>query len=302
MRMTGRDWGLLILLSLLWGGAFFFSKIAVGAIGPLTTAACRVSLAALVLLAVVRIGGHHMPTGREAWSAFLVMGLINNAIPFGLIFWGQTRIDSSLAAILNAMTPVFAVLLAHVLTQDEKLTPAKSLGVATALAGVVLLIGPAALGGITAAGWGMLAVLGAGVSYALAGLYGRRFKALPVQVAAAGMLCGSSVLLIPTALAVEQPWTFSPGLVHVAAVVGLALLSTALAYLLYFRVLRSAGPTNVQLVTFLIPVSALALGVVILGERLAPAAFAGMALIFTGLAVIDGRIKGFVARRLGLSR
>lgn len=302
MSMSGRDWVLLILLSLLWGGAFFFSKIAVGAIGPLTTAACRVSLAAVVLLAVVRLGGHRMPAGRAAWGAFLVMGLVNNAIPFSLIFWGQTRIDSSLAAILNAMTPVFAVLLAHAVTRDEKLTPAKGVGVATALGGVVLLIGPAALGGITGAGWGMLAVLAAGVSYAAAGLWGRRFKALPVQVAAAGMLTGSSVLLIPAAVVVERPWVFEPALVHVAAVIGLALLSTALAYLLYFRVLRSAGPTNVQLVTFLIPVSALALGVLILGERLEPRALGGMALIFAGLAVIDGRVKGMVVRRLGASR
>ncbi len=298
MRMTGRDWGLLILLSLLWGGAFFFSKIAVGAIGPLTTAACRVSLAALVLLAVVRLGGHRMPTGAAALGAFLVMGMLNNAIPFTLIFWGQTHIDSSLAAILNAMTPVFAVLIAHVATRDEALTPAKGLGVAVALGGVILLIGPAALGGLTAAGWGMLAVLAAGVSYACAGIYGRRFKDLPVQVAAAGMLCGSSVLLIPTAVVVERPWVFDPGAVQVAAVVGLALLSTALAYLLYFRILQSAGATNVALVTFLIPVSALALGVLILGERLEPLAFGGMALIFAGLGIIDGRLQGAMARRL----
>lgn len=302
MRMSGRDWGLLILLSLLWGGAFFFSKIAVGAIGPMTTAACRVALAAGVLLAVVRLGGHRMPTEAAALGAFLVMGLLNNAIPFTLIFWGQTHIDSSLAAILNAMTPVFAVLIAHAATRDEKLTPAKGLGVVVALGGVVLLIGPAALGGLTAAGWGMLAVLAAGVSYACAGIWGRRFKGLPVQVAAAGMLCGSSVLLIPTALVVERPWVFDPAAVHVAAVIGLALLSTALAYLLYFRILQSAGATNVALVTFLIPVSALALGVLILGERLEPGALGGMALIFVGLGIIDGRLQGLMVRRLRAQR
>ncbi|WP_404386358.1 DMT family transporter [Caenispirillum salinarum] len=303
MRMTGRDWVLLLALSLLWGGAFFFSKIAVAEIGPLTTAAGRVSLAAVVLLAAVRLGGHRMPVGWSAAGAFLLMGLINNAVPFSLIFWGQTRIDSSLAAILNATTPVWAVLAAHLLTSDDRLTPARILGILVSLAGVVVLIGPAALDGITEAGWGMLAVLMAGLSYALAGLYGRRFKALPVQVAAAGMLTGSTVLMIPAALVVEQPWTYTPGLIHLAAVGGLALLSTALAYLLYFRLLRSAGPTNTQLVTFLIPVSALCLGVLVLGERPEPQAFLGMALIFAGLAVIDGRLAARLRqRRAGSSR
>lgn len=298
MRMSGRDWGLLLALSLLWGGAFFFSKIAVQEIGPLTTAAGRVTLAAVLLHVYVRMSGLRFPVGLAAWGAFLVMGLVNNAIPFSLILWGQTRIDSSLAAILNATTPVFAVIAAHLLTTDDRITPARAVGIVVSLSGAVVLIGPAALGGITEAGWGMLAVMGAGIAYSLAGLYGRRFKALPVPVAAAGMLTGSSVLMIPASLALEQPWTFTPDALHLGAVVGLAVLSTALAYLLYFRLLRSAGPTNTQLVTFLIPVSALALGVLILGERPEPRAFGGMALIFAGLAVLDGRVTAAVRRRL----
>lgn len=297
MRMSGRDWGLLIALSLLWGGAFFFSEIAVEAIGPLTIVAGRVGMAAIMLLAIVYLSGHRLPMERTAIGAFLLMGILNNAVPFSLIVWGQTHIDSSLAAILNAMTPVWAVLAAHLLTTDDRLTPARIAGIIVSFLGVITLIGPAALGGITDAGWGMLSVFMAGLSYALAGLFGRRFKALPVQVAAAGMLTASTLIMIPTALIVEQPWMFNPSLKHIGAVGGLAFLSTTLGYLLYFRLLRSAGPTNTQLVTFLIPISALALGVLILGERPEPRALAGMALIFTGLAVLDGRLATLLRRR-----
>ena len=296
--MGAREWALLILLSLVWGGSFFFTEVALRDLPPLTVVLGRVGIAALVLLAVVRLAGHAMPRAARAWGAFLVMGALNNALPFSLIVWGQVYMDSGVASILNATTPLFTVLLAHLVTADEKLTPSRAAGVAIGFAGAVVLVGPGALEGLGVAGLAQLAVLAAAASYACASLYGRRLRALPPTVAAAGMLCASTVLILPLALIVDRPWTLRPGALAIAAGVGLALLSTALAYLLYFRILRAAGATNLMLVTFLIPVSALLLGGLILGERLDWRALAGMGLIFAGLACVDGRALRMTRARL----
>jgi drug/metabolite transporter (DMT)-like permease len=220
-------------------------------------------------------------------------GLLNNVVPFCLIVWGQTRIASGLAAILTATTPLATVLVAHVLTADEKLTGRRVAGVLVGLAGVVVMIGPDALAGLGANVLAQLAVLGAAVSYAFAGIYGRRFKALgvsPIQTAA-GQVTASTVMLLPIALLVDQPWTLAlPGLQVWAAILGIAVLSTAFGYVLYFRILATAGATNVLLVTFLNPVTAILLGTVVLGERLELRHGLGMALIGLGLAAIDGRL------------
>ncbi len=288
--MSGRDWSLLVALSVLWGGSFFFSEVALAELGPLTVVLGRVGFAALALIGLSYLSGHRLPSAWGLWGAFLVMGALNNLIPFSLIVWGQVTIDSGLAAILNATTPLFAVVLAHVLTRDERMTRGRAAGVLLGLAGVAVLVGPEALGQFGAQGLAQLAVLGAAFSYACAGIYGRRFKDLPPLVAATGMVTCSAVLTLPLALVVERPWQMDPGALTWAALLGLALLSTALAYVIYFRILAAAGATNLLLVTFLIPVSALALGVTILGERPDAAAFAGLALIFAGLAAVDGRV------------
>ncbi len=288
-----RVWIWLLSLSVLWGGSFFFAKVAIGELGPLTVVFARVALAALAL-DVVLLAARTNPFRRDApWPAYFVMGLLNNVLPFSLIFWGQTHIASGLASILNATTPLFTLLVAHFLTQDEKIDPAKVAALLAGFAGVAVLIGPGLLVD-GASVWGELACLGAALSYAFAGVYGRRFKVLkiaPIE-AAAGQVTASTVLILPIMLAVEQPWTLPalPSLAVWAALVGLALLSTALAYILYFRILAAAGATILLLVTFLIPVTAVLLGAAVLGERLAPRHFAGMALIGIGLAVIDGRI------------
>jgi drug/metabolite transporter (DMT)-like permease len=297
--MTGTVWLLLVTLSLLWGGSFFFSKVALAELGPLTVVLGRVGLAALALVGFVYFTGHRLPAAPGLWGAFLVMGALNNAIPFSLIVWGQVTIDSGLAAILNATTPLFTVVLAHFLTRDERLTRGRAAGVLLGLAGVAVLVGPEVLVELGDQGLAQLAVLGAAFSYACAGIYGRRFKGLAPPVAAAGMVTASAVLTLPLALVVERPWTISPGALTWVAVLGLALLSTALGYLIYFRILAAAGATNLLLVTFLIPVSALALGTLVLGERPEPAAFAGLALIFAGLAAVDGRLFKWRPRRAG---
>jgi drug/metabolite transporter (DMT)-like permease len=289
--MGAREWALLLLLSALWGGSFFFSKVALAELPPLTVVLARVALAALALWPVVLLSGQAVPRSQGLWGRFAVMGLLNNLVPFSLIFAGQTQIASGLAAILNATTPLWTVLLAHWLTEDERLTPGRLGGVLVGLLGVVVLLGPELLGGLGLELLAQLAVLGAAFSYACAGIFGKRFRGVPPLVTAAGQVSATAALMTPLALLVERPWQLSaPGPVTWGALAGLALLSTALAYVIYFRLLASAGATNLLLVTFLIPVSALLLGTLLLGERLSAGDFAGMGGIGLGLALIDGRL------------
>ena len=291
------EWGLLLLLSVFWGGSFFFSKIAVGELPPLTVVLCRVVLAALTLNAVVLISGRRMPADPRAWGALVVMGLLNNAVPFSLIFWGQTQIASGLASILNATTPLFTVLVAHVATSDEPLTPRRLLGVLAGIAGVAIMIGPGALTGGAATG-AKVAVLGAALSYAFAAIWGRRFRGLPPTVTAAGQLTASTILMTPVALLIDRPWTLSAPSTRVMwAIVALAIVSTAAGYLLYFAVLSRAGATNVSLVTLLIPPSAMLLGALFLAEQIESRDLLGLVFIAGGLAAIDGRPLRWLQRR-----
>ena len=297
--MGAREWGMLIMLSLLWGGSFFFIGIAVKALPPFTIVALRVSLAAIALLVIVRLMGLSMPRDRRVWLAFFGMGLLNNLIPFSLIVWGQTHIASGLASILNATTPLFGVIVAHLLTDDEKLTVNRFAGVVVGFLGVAMMIGPAALGGLGSNLVAQLAVLGAALSYSLAGVFARRFKRMGVApiVTATGQVSASSIMLVPLSLLIDHPWALPmPGLDVWAAIVGIALVSTALAYVLFFRILETAGVTNLMLVTFLIPVSAILLGAMFLGETLEPKHFLGMTLIAAGLAAIDGRLLRLFSR------
>ena len=292
-QMDAREWAMLIALSLLWGGSFFFIGVAVKELPPVTIVTLRVSLAAMALLVVCRIMGLRLPREWAVWRAFFGMGLLNNIIPFCLIVWGQTHIASGLASILNATTPLFTVIVAHFLTADEKMTGNKLAGVLIGFAGVATMIGPAAFGGAISGLWGQIAILGAAISYSFAGIFGRRFKAMgvPPLMTATGQISSSTLMLIPAALLIDKPWTLAmPSLGTWGALIGIALLSTALAYLIFFRILATAGATNLALVTFLIPVSAILLGSLILGEQLEIKHFAGMAMIAAGLAAIDGRL------------
>ncbi|WP_246504718.1 DMT family transporter [Microvirga antarctica] len=292
--MTVKEWAMLLTLSVLWGGSFFFTGIAVTALPPFTIVALRVGLAALLLIAACRVAGMTLPRDRRVWAAFVVMGCLNNVVPFSLIVWGQTHIASGLAAILNATTPLATVVVAHVATADERMTANRLAGVVVGFLGVAVMIGPAALGGMSVAIWAQIACLVAALSYAFAGVYGRRFKQLgvPPLATAAGQVTASAILLAPIALLVDRPWTLPlPGLPVIGAILGIAVLSTAVAYVLYFRILATAGATNLLLVTFLIPVSAIVMGTLVLGERLAPRHVVGMALVAAGLALIDGRVQ-----------
>lgn len=290
--MDNRAWAGLLVLSVLWGGSFFFVGVAVTEVPPLTIAAVRVLLAAMILQAVLRVCGLTLPWRREVWQAFVVTGLLNNAIPFSLFFWAQTQIPSGLASILNAMTPIFTVLVAHVFTADEKLTPGRLLGVLIGFAGVAVMIGADLLAGLGRNVLAQAACLLATLSYAFGAVYSRRFGRLgvaPMQVAG-GQFVASSAILLPLALLVEQSWQLAlPSWTAIAAIVALAVASTALGFVIYFRVMAVAG-SNVNLVTLLVPVSAILLGSLVLDEQLAPRHFAGMAVIALGLAAIDGRV------------
>lgn len=293
-RMAAQDWALLVLLSVIWGGSFIFAKIAVAEVPPLTIALSRVVLAALALH-LVRLT-LNLPAPRDAgfWRDALIMGLLNNAIPFSLIFWGQKEIGAGLASILNATTPLFTVIVAHFFTTDERAGPLKIAGVLIGIVGVAVMIGSDVAGGFGHHLWSELAVLGATLSYGFAGVFGRRFRTRPPLVVASGQLTGSSLLLLLPVLLLDQPWALPvPGQGPILAIVSIALLSTALAYVLYFRILKRAGPTNLSLVTLLIPVSALLLGILFLGEDVEAHHLVGMGLIGFGLLLLDGRLFRF---------
>jgi drug/metabolite transporter (DMT)-like permease len=298
--MGGREWLMLLALSALWGGSFFFNGVAVRELPSFTLVWLRVAVAAAVLQVLLRLLGQTIPRNLPVWAAFFAMGLLNNVVPFVLIVWGQHRIASGLAAILNATTPLFTVLVAHLLTRDEKLTTFKATGVAVGFIGAAVMVGPDALRGIGADFLAQAACLAAALSYAFAGIFGRRFRRMGVSplATATGQVTASSLMLLPIMLLVDRPWLLAaPHAATWAAVIGVALLSTALGYVLYFRILATAGATNLLLVTFLIPVSAILLGALVLHETLLPRHFLGMALIGAGLAGIDGRLPHLVWRR-----
>ena len=292
LTMGIREWTLLLVLSLLWGGSFFFVGVAVQDLPPLTIVALRVSLAAAGLWCVVLILGLRPPRQWQVWLAFLSMGTINNAIPFSLIVWGQTQIASGLASILNATTPLFTVVVATCLLTDERATPLKVLGVVIGFLGVVVMIGLPASSEPTP--WlPQLAILGAAMSYAFGGVYGRRFKALGVHpiLTAAGQVTASGLIMMPIALSLEGTQALSTASVQSwGAILGLALFSTSLAYIIYFKLLESAGATNLLLVTLLVPGSAILLGILFLNESITATQLAGLGLIALGLSAIDGRL------------
>jgi len=300
-RMGAAEWGFLLALTAAWSGIFLLNRFVLESVPPLTAVFLRLGLAAPLLIAAVYIQRDRLPRSLAAWSAFALMGFLNNALPFTIFVWAQQSIASGLAAIVNATTPFFTVLLAHALTTDEKMTGGKIAGVLLGLGGVAVLIGPGAFAGIDRAVVAELVCLLAPISYAFAGLWGRRFRALSPTVAAAGMVTSSALIMAPLALWQDRPWTLAPTAFSLAAVATQAAVGTALAYWLYFRVLKTAGATNLLLVTLLMPPAAVGLGALFAGERFGWSAFGGLALIALGLAAMDGRPLGLL-KRTGFSK
>ncbi|MBX5220218.1 MULTISPECIES: DMT family transporter [unclassified Rhizobium] len=296
-KMNAWTWGLLVLLGLIWGGSFFFARIAVQHVPPLTLVFLRLLLAALALHVYIAGRLDIYSIFKARWREFLILGVINNVLPHALIFFGQTRIGAGLAAILNATTPIWTVLIANYLTSDEKLSSAKIAGCLVGLLGTIVLVGPGISTGSEAPLWALLFPVLAAVSYGFAATYGKRFKGVPAAVTAAGQLTASSLIALPLSLLADRPWALTiPPLEVLLAILALALLSTAFAYILYFRVIATAGATNASLVTLLVPPSAILLGVLFLRERLSLSEFAGMALIGFGLVILDGRAYRLLAK------
>lgn len=289
--MSTSDWLLLVVLSSFWGGSFFFAAVAVREIPPLTLALGRVIVAAAILVVYARATGVSLPRGAMAWRAVAVMALINNVVPFTLLFWSQKYIAGGLASILIATAPLFTIAVGHLLTEDDRITPARLVGLIAGFTGVVIVIGFDALGELGVNVTAQLACLGAAIFYAASAVYGRRFRADAPAGIAAGTVLMSSLILLPLAAIVDRPWTLPvPSTQAVGAMLGLAVISTAAAYLIYFRILSRAGATNLLLVNFLIPASAILLGVTFLGETVSLRQILGMAAIAIGLAAIDGRL------------
>ena len=292
-RMGLMEWTMLVLLSMLWGGSYYFVEIALLEWSPLLIVGVRVVIASIVIWAIVLAAGLPVPRSLSAWTAFFWMGLLNNIFPFLLIVWGQKEIESGLAGILTAAAPIFSVIVAGVWLKDEPVTRPKLLGAVLGLIGVVVLIGPKVLAGLDVNLLAQVAVLGAALSYAFAGVYARRFTQMNVDpvVAAAGQLLMSSFIMILLVFAFDAPSELMESSTKVwIAVIVMAIFSTAVAYILYFRLLATAGATNAILVTLLIPVTAILLGAIFLDERLQWLHFLGMAVIALGLSVIDGRL------------
>lgn len=298
MTVDNRAWAALGLLALIWSSSFLAAEIALTALGPLTLVTLRLGGAAAALWLVLALTGTRGPRGRE-WGALAVMGLLNNALPFMLITWGQTGIESGLAAILNATTALFGALVCGLLLPDERLTRRRGAGVLLGLCGVAAAVGPGALAGFDLRDLAQIAVLGAALSYAFASVWARlRLGGVAPLAAAAGMTLCATLWIAPVALTVEGiPARIEPG--AAGAALWLALPCTAGAYVLYYRVLALAGAANLMLVTMMIPPMAILWGALALGERLSPGAFLGMGLIMAGLAVIDGRAPAWMRRARG---
>ncbi len=291
--MDKGDWLILVTLALIWGGAFLFIGVAVRHVHPLTYVWLRLSIAAAAMWLFLKIRGESLGLPRNVWGSILLLALLNNAVPFTLFGWGQTHIASGLASILNATTPIWGVVVAHFLTHDERMSPRKIAGVLLGFGGVATMIGPTLLANIGTDALAQLACVTASLSYALAAVWARRFKRMGLKPMAVttGQLSAGALMMLPLALFVDQPWTQPlPPLTAWGAIVALALMCTAFGYVLYFRLIDSAGATNALLVTLLVPPVAIFLGATFLGETLAPQDFLGLGLIALGLAAIDGRL------------
>jgi drug/metabolite transporter (DMT)-like permease len=300
--MSAFDWARLLLLGAIWGGSFFFARIAVAEMHPLTLVLFRVAIAAAALHLYLLVRGPSFRLALPMAGSLFLLALVNNVVPFSLIFAGQTAIGAGLAAVLNSTTPFWTILIANAVTSDEKLSLNKVAGVLLGIAGVAVMVGPGIVASLGGPVWAKLAMIGASLSYAVALVFARRFKGVPPAIVSTGQLTASTIVMLPVVLWWSGPaGLFAASAPVWAAVFALALVSTAFAYILYFGIIGSAGATNASLVTLIVPVSAILLGFIFLGERLQLFEVAGMLLIGLGLITIDGRMfrRRPSGRRLG---
>ncbi len=288
--MDGQDWSLLILLSVLWGGAYFFAGVAVKELPPLTVVLVRVLLAALALLPLFWYLGHCLPKSFSAWGPYFGMGLLNNVLPFGFIFAGQTQITVGLSSIINAMTPLFAIVV-MALFKEERLTLYRVIGVLLGVLGVAVLRGfDGAIEGKQTLG--IVLCLAGALSYGFAALWGRKYLVgvAPIKSATCQLMCSTLIIAVVVSI-IDRPWSLPmPSQNAIGALLALAVFGTALSYIIFFKILVRAGASNVMLVTLLIPVTALLLGNIFLGESIRVKEIFGAVIIGSGLLFIDGRV------------
>lgn len=296
-KLDGLSWILLLALALLWSISFIFIKVAGEEIPVFTLVLVRVGLAALVLHALVLATGRAYPRRPKLLLRYVGMGVLNNVIPFALIFHATASLGAGAASILNATSPIFALLVAHVVTADEKVTPAKLLGILLGVGGVAAMVGPDALAGLSGELLAAAAMVLASFFYGVSAVFGRSFRGIDATVSATCQLTASTLILLPIALVVDRPWLLPmPSATSIVSAVGLAILSTSFAYVLYYALIRRAGATNTILVTLLIPVGGVMLSWLLLDEAFTPAEAVGMLLIGWGLLVIDGRVLARLRR------
>ena len=292
-KLDGTGWGLIAILSILWGGAFFLIEVGLRSYPPNTLVFMRLALAVPFLWIALRLSGGRLPSDAKSWQLLAVVGLLNCALPFILFFWGQQYLDSGYASILNATTPIWGVITAHFMTSDEKATPMRIIGVLLGMAGIVVMVGPDAIAGLSDNLLAQIACIVSTLFYSFAAIFGRRLSQanMTPMVIATGQTAAAALFMLPVVLIVDQPWAMAaPRLDATLAGLTLAVLSTALAYTLYFRLIDRAGASNAQLVAFLMPILAVILGIAFLGEALTGGQIAGAALIAAALLILDGRL------------
>jgi drug/metabolite transporter (DMT)-like permease len=278
---------LLFILGGIWGTSFLFIKIVVGEVPPMTLVAGRLGLASLAMWTFLRLRGVPFPRERRLWGIFAVTGLLNGALPFSLISWGEQYIPSGLAALLQSTTPIFTIILAHFLTHDERFTAKKVLGIVLGFVGVGLLMWPELSGGMQASVWGQLAIVGSSISYAIASIFARqRLHGQPPLVSAAGQFTMGFVYILPLSLLIERPFNLSPSWTAIASWVTLALLGTTVAYAIYYTLLQRTSATFTTTVTYIVPINGLILGALILSEPLHPGLFISLGLILSGVLLV----------------
>ena len=281
-----REMALLLLLATLWGASYTFIKLGVATIAPITLIAARTAIAGLLLLAIMRWRGVRLPRDGATWRRFLLQACLNSVIPWTLLAWGERSVDAGLATILNSASPIFTFLLTAAVTRHEAASPRKLFGVVAGMAGICLIVG---IGAFDAIGGGLvaeLAIVAAAICYACAAIFGRNFGGLDPMAPAAGSLLAGAAFLIPASLVMERPWAMAPSVVSVLALLGLAVVSTALAFVIYFRLIQTLGSVGTTAQAYLRVPIGVAIGVAVLGERLSPTAWIGLACVVTGVAAM----------------
>ncbi len=278
---------LLVLLAVMWASSVLIIKIAVAELPPLSLSAWRLVIAALVLFAVVRLRRLALPRAPRLWAWFLLLGTLGNGLPFALIAWGEIHIDSALAAILIAAMPLFALVLAHFFTSDERLNALRAGGVALGFVGILVLVGPTALAGLGSDVLGQLAITLAAACYAVAGIVIKRVAAGPPAVMTACVLACAAAVFLPLSLLIDRPWELQISAGTLAATLALGVWSTALPLVIYFYLIANAGVTFAALSNYLIPVLAVFLGALLLDEMISLEALAALALILAGVAAVN---------------